>query len=417
MSKIPVYSAIRIIPRESDYLDRKSGLRGEIFYDQDNNTLRLYDGNTVGGQSLFKTASDGSIDITAQKNKIRFHWDTLAELQNEVSPTTYHGMIAHVHAEGRLYFAHAGAWVPVANLSEAAGSGAGGGSGSITVAADDSTQVVIDAGEVLQIVGGTGISTASDSEGVITISSDGSGGFERVSVTGQSDIVAGPSNSLTVSAGSGIILSTDASTDTLTISAASGATTNSFAHIAVTGQNTVVADSATDTLTLQAGTGIALTTNDGTDTITIENSQPGVSDFSSLDDASNASLTVNKMYLPAITMLEVTNSGAVAYRFDQYGTTNNPTVYAINRTTIAFNLNNVSGHPFLIQTAAGVNYNTGLIHVSSDGTVSEGASAQGKTNGTLYWKIPETISGGYRYQCSVHAAMVGSILIKDFAAI
>ena len=417
MSKIPVYNAIRIIPRESDYLDRKSGLRGEIFYDQDNNTLRLYDGNTVGGQSLFKTASDGSIDITAQKNKIRFHWDTLSELQSEVNPVTYHGMIAHVHAEGRLYFAHAGAWVPVANLSEAGGGGAGGGSGSITVAADDSTQVVIDAGEVLQIVGGTGISTASDSEGVITISSDGSGGFERVSVTGQSDIVAGPSNSLTVSAGSGIILSTDASTDTLTISAAAGATTNSFAHIAVTGQNTVVADSATDTLTLQAGTGIALTTNDGTDTITIENSQPGVSDFSGLDDASNASLTVNKMYLPAITMLEVTNSGAVAYRFDQYGTTNNPTVYAINRTTIAFNLNNVSGHPFLIQTAAGVNYNTGLIHVASDGTVSSGAAAQGQTNGTLYWKIPEAISGGYRYQCSVHAAMVGSILIKDFAAI
>ena len=78
MSKIPVYNAIRIIPRESDYLDRKSGLRGEIFYDQDNNTLRLYDGDTVGGQSLFKTASDGSIDITAQKNKIRFHWDTLS---------------------------------------------------------------------------------------------------------------------------------------------------------------------------------------------------------------------------------------------------------------------------------------------------------------------------------------------------
>ena len=29
---------------------------------------------------------------------------------NNVSPTTYHGMFAHVHAEGHGYFAHAGAW-------------------------------------------------------------------------------------------------------------------------------------------------------------------------------------------------------------------------------------------------------------------------------------------------------------------
>jgi len=35
-----------------------------------------------------------------------------------VSPATYHGMFAHVHATGRGYFAHAGAWVPLANASE-----------------------------------------------------------------------------------------------------------------------------------------------------------------------------------------------------------------------------------------------------------------------------------------------------------
>jgi hypothetical protein len=45
---------IRIIPRESEFLDRKSGNRGEIFYDQDNNTLRLYDGRQDGGLSLAK---------------------------------------------------------------------------------------------------------------------------------------------------------------------------------------------------------------------------------------------------------------------------------------------------------------------------------------------------------------------------
>jgi len=166
---------------------------------------------------------------------------------------------------------------------------------------------------------------------------------------------------------------------------------------------------------LAAGTGISITTNAGTDTINISSTLAAAT-FATLTDSIAAGLTVDKFYLPAITVLSVTNSGASAYRFDQYGTTNNPTVYAINATTIAFNLN-VSGHPFLIQNGAGTNYNTGLFHVSTTGVVSTGASAQGQTSGTLYWKIPDSISGGYRYQCSAHVAMVGSISIKTFASI
>ena len=50
------------------------------------------------------------------------------------------------------------------------GSGAGGGGGGyITIAADDSTQRVVNIGETFSILGGTGITTASDAEGVITI--------------------------------------------------------------------------------------------------------------------------------------------------------------------------------------------------------------------------------------------------------
>ena len=36
---------------------------------------------------------------------------------NNVSPTTYHGMFAHVHAEGHGYFAHAGAWTQLVDTS------------------------------------------------------------------------------------------------------------------------------------------------------------------------------------------------------------------------------------------------------------------------------------------------------------
>jgi plastocyanin len=191
---------------------------------------------------------------------------------------------------------------------------------------------------------------------------------------------------------------------------------NIFSTIAVSGQLNVVADSTSDTLTLVAGAGIVITTNSTTDAITITStvSGGGVTAFTELSD--RADLTVDRFYLPAITMLSTTNNGASSYRFDQYGVVDNPTVYAINGTTIAFNLN-VAGHPFLIQTAAGVNYNDGLTHVTALGLVTTGAAAQGKTDGTLYWKIPISISGNYRYICSIHGGMVGVISIKNFSAI
>jgi plastocyanin len=121
--------------------------------------------------------------------------------------------------------------------------------------------------------------------------------------------------------------------------------------------------------------------------------------------------------LPAITKLTVTANGSSAYRFDQYGTADNPTIYAISATTIAFDLTGASGHPFLIQTSGGANYDTGLVHIDTDGTTTTGAAAQGKGSGTLYWKIPIGTTGNYRYICQLHGAMVGVIAIKDFVTL
>ena len=197
-----------------------------------------------------------------------------------------------------------------------------------------------------------------------------------------------------------------------------GAASDSFVTIAIAGQSSVVADSATDTLTLVAGTGITLTTDAGTDTVTITSTvSAGATAFTGLSDVNTASLTIDKIYLPAITQLAVTANGSSAYRFDQYSTTDNPTIYVISGTTIAFDLSvGLSSHPFLIRFS-GANYNTGLVHVTTTGVVTTGTNAQGKTSGTLYWKIPAGISGDYGYLCSNHGGMIGTITVKDIAAI
>ena len=54
----------------------------------------------------------GAIDSNEKANKIRFHYDTTGDLP---SATDYHGMFAHVHAEGKAYFAHGGNWVELAS--------------------------------------------------------------------------------------------------------------------------------------------------------------------------------------------------------------------------------------------------------------------------------------------------------------
>ena len=249
--------------------------------------------------------------------------------------------------------------------------------------------------------------------------------FGTFSVAGQNDVVADATNdTLTLIAGTNVTITTDSESDSITInSSASGegggeANQNAFSNIAVSGQTTIAADIATDTLNIAGGTGISITTNESTDTLTITNTQSaGATTFATLTDASSASLTIDKIYEPAIAMLRVDNNGTSSYTFASHYGGNNPTIYALSGTTIAFDLSAISGHPFEIQDAIGNPYNTGLVHVATDGTVSTESNAQGKDSGTLYWRVPESISGGYRYQCQNHAAMVGAITLKRLSVI
>ena len=134
------------------------------------------------------------------------------------------------------------------------------------------SDVVADAvDDTLTIVGGTGITVTTDaSTDSVTFAND-SLAFKSVAVTGSDTIVADDiADTITFTAGSGISLTGDSSTDTITIAATGGGSGASvaFKTITVSGQTDVVADAADDTLTLAAGNGMTITTAAASDTVT-----------------------------------------------------------------------------------------------------------------------------------------------------
>lgn len=139
MSSAPIVDRIRIIPRPNDFLDRNVGSSGELFFSRDSNSLRVYSGRDRGGFEVARAdlanVDISNLDIT--NDDIRWiPYDTLNDLPSAVDN---HGMFAHVHATGRGYFAHAGEWIALANLSDLEGlSGSGGASVDVSGTAPES---------------------------------------------------------------------------------------------------------------------------------------------------------------------------------------------------------------------------------------------------------------------------------------
>lgn len=336
----PVFDRIRIIPRPSDFLNRNVGSSGEIFYNRETNSLRVYSGKDTGGFEVAKSDLS-NIDNTAFLDK----------------------------------------------AVEAGVSGAGGGISLTDLSVTDNS----DSGASLTYDNTTGVFTFEYTPPTIPTTLTDLG------------ITDGDPNQVLTTDGSGTFSFT-----TIVGGGGGELNQNAFSSIEIAGQNTVEADSTTDTLTLIAGSNITLTTNDTNDSITIASS----SSFGGLTDISALGLTIDKIYDSAVTRYQVDNNSTSAYLFSPHYTGDNPTIFAIAGLTIAFDLSGISGHPFEIQDALGDPYNTGLVHVATDGTVTTGTNAQGKDSGTLYWYIDEEDGGTYRYQCQNHAAMVGNITVK-----
>ena len=75
------------------------------------NFLEVY--NALGGSTPTTIVTGGQLELTGA-NKVTSLYADLASLPAAAS---YHGMFAHVHATGSAYYAHAGAWLELANKS------------------------------------------------------------------------------------------------------------------------------------------------------------------------------------------------------------------------------------------------------------------------------------------------------------
>ena len=440
-----------------------------------NNPIDLFDNN-------------GALDLLGKPNKVSFLYDTKA-LVDAVSPSTYHGAIAHAHDTGTLYYAH-GSWRGLLTDNSA---------GDVLNYVDPLNTFVYSAnilnsevdgyvlgtsanGSYSWVEGGSGssssytdanvdthLNTSTGSSGEV-LSWDGSdynwiaqpadqNTFTRVTVGGVNVDAGTATDAFSIVAGTNVTLAADASAKTITINSSGGGgtdlnslssgvinqVTDSIAFIDADDSGASKKETIADFVSAITGSGITASngvlsadynnaavdthlnvstasTNevlswDGSDFDWVAQSGGGSSTFAALTEIALADLDVHDIAVPATSVHVMTPNGSSAYRSDIHGTTDNPSLYVNAGETIAFDLTGVTAsHPFEIRSDASTAYGTGLIHIAADGTRTTGSSAQGKTSGTLYWKVPGSISGTYKYICTSHASMIGDIVIADPSA-
>jgi hypothetical protein len=183
---------------------------------------------------------------------------------------------------------------------------------------------------------------------------------------------------------------------------------NLFATVAGdTGSTT--ANSQTDTLTVAGGTNI--TTAVSGDTLTINFDGTLTTTLAALTDTNVSGITQgDSLYWSGtewvvtrspMTWWEINSNGASDYTFSGPGfptTQNDPTIYVTRGATYAFDNSVQAGaHPFRIQSSQGL----------SGTPYTSGQSGSGSS--VLYWTVPMDAPTTLYYQCTIHAAMNGTI--------
>lgn len=167
----------------------------------------------------------------------------------------------------------------------------------------------------------------------------------------------------TISAGDGVSV-TGSGSETAAVTVTNtdkGSSQNIFKNVAVSGQSDIVADSNNDTLTFDAGTGITLTTNATTDTLTVTNS--GVTSISGTAGEIEVSGSTGSITIGLPDDVEIDGNLVVQGDLTVNGTTTtlNTETLAVEDNTILLN-KNVTGTP---STNAGIEVERGTSPNSS----------------------------------------------------
>ena len=207
--------------------------------------------------------------------------------------------------------------------------------------------------------GTAGFALKTDGSGNLSWGLAGDNAFKTIAVSGQSDVVAdSTADTLTLAAGTGIAITTNASSDTITITNNQlGA--NAFGNIAVSGQTTVAADSTNDTLTLEAGAGIVLTNDATNDKITIAGGSGSVftTDFFTASGSGSALLTY--------TLTETPSSENELICFIE-GVYQNKNSYTLTGNSLVFDSGIVAGQEVVVHhIGAGVVGTSPTIHTET----------------------------------------------------
>jgi hypothetical protein len=397
------------------------------------------------GDIKFWTGSTGAaltiIDGADGKLKWSNHFDDVANLPDA---TTYHGMFAHAHSEGKGYFAHAGNWIEIVDVTSGIGklsdvdmtvgggpsdgqvlkwqastskwiaandeTASGGGGGTTQnlfegFTADSGSTTASAATDVLTVAGGTNISTSISGD-TLTINMTGTLGdpaqnlYSVIGSDSGNKTATSQTSTINFVGGSGV--STAISGDNLTI-------TNDSPNVSQEVYKTVTGDTGTTTAQLATSTlsvvgaanHIASAVTSNTVTLSIVNPLPATATEGDtlIYDEQNGVWVVSES--PSIGFT-VSSSGSSSYRFTGGGvtsSTDNPTIYVYRGFTYRFYNSTGAGHPFALrQTSGGTAVTNGVT---------------GTQTGVQYWTVPQTLAAGttYVYQCTLHSAMVGNLVV------
>ena len=270
--------------------------------------------------------------------------------------------------------------------------------------ADSGSTTASAATDTLTIAGGTNITTSITGD-VVTINMSGSLGdpdqniFATIGSDSGSRSASTTSTTVNIVGGTGI--STAINGENLTVTNDSPNVVQEVYRTINGDTGTTTAALSTSTLAITGGTGISTAATSNTLTITnngIVIANPADNDtvvFNGQSESWEASAS-------ASIGITVSAFGSSAYTFEGGGLNdagNNPTIYVYRGFTYKFNNTTGASHPFALR--------------QTNGGASVTAGVSGSITGVQYWTVPQTLSAGttYVYQCTIHASMVGNLVV------